>query len=199
MADPFTASMAISAGASAGSGILGAFGADAEGKANAAAYRYKAGLAMMNAKINKQNASWSREAGGVNAMESGLKSGQDIAGTKVRQAGSGFDVNTGSSAAVRESQGKAAAFDQDMIRYDASKTAYGYEVKAAADEAEAKMMNSAAEGAEKAGKLKMFSSILGSASSVAGKWSQFSSLSGNSGGNIGLFDNGWGAPPTFRY
>ncbi len=186
MADPMTAMTAISMGASAGGALLGANSAVAEGESSAAMYRYKSGLALMNQRINKQNAAWATEAGGINAMESGLKSRQEIGGTKARQGASGFDVNTGTNEAVRESQGKAAAFDQDMIRYDASKTAYGYEAKAASDEAESKMMDAAAVNAKKAGRIKAISSILGGASSVASKWSQGSQLgmwgSGSSGG-----------------
>lgn len=196
--DPATAG--ISLGLNAASGIMGAIGANAEGESNAAAYRYKAGLALMNQKINKQNADWAREAGGINAMEAGLKSRQEIGQTKVQQAASGFDVNRGSPAEVREAQGRAAAFDQEMIRYDASKTAYGYEAKAAADEAESRMMESAAQNARKAGRIKAFTSILGGASSVASKWSQ-GNLSGMFGGdsaNIGVFDsNNYGAAPTW--
>lgn len=172
--DPASSSVlgTIGFGANVGGGILGALGALQTGDAQAGSYQYKAGLALMNQRINKQNAAWATEAGGINAMESGLKSGQEIAGTKVHQAGGGFDVNSGSNEAVRESQGEAAAFDQKMIRYDASKTAYGYEAKAASDEAEATMDIAAADNARKAGKIAAVSSILGAASSVSGKWMQ---------------------------
>lgn len=175
---------AISIGTSVAAGGIGAFGALSEGEAGAASARYKAGLALQNQKINKQNADWAREAGGINAMQSGLKSRQMIGETKVKQAASGFDVNAGSPAEVREAQGEAAKFDQDMIRYDASKTAYGYEVKAAGDEAESKLQERAAENAKRSGRIKAFSSILGSASSVAGKWSQanMTGMFGSGGG-----------------
>lgn len=178
MADPLTM---VSMGASAGGAIIGAIGAGQSASASAGAYRYKAGLALMNQRINKQNAAWAREAGDINAMESGLKSRQGIGATKVQQAASGLDVNTGTGAQVREDQGAVAKFDQDMIRYDASKTAYGYEVKAATNEAEAHMMDAAASNAEKAGKLGILSSILGGASSVSSKWLQ--------GQQLGMFSS----------
>lgn len=189
MADPaILGTMAIIG--SAGSAITGAIGAGQSASASASAYKYKAGLALMNQRINKQNAAWAREAGDINAEISGVKSRQEIGATKVRQAASGLDVNTGTAAQVREDQGAVAKFDQDMIRYDASKTAYGYEAKAASDEAEAHMMEAAAKNAGKAGTLGIVSSILGGATSVASKWMQGQQLGvwGSSGGGGSNYD-----------
>ena len=160
----------IGIGTKVAGSIMGAVGADFSADASSEAYKYKAGIALMNQRISKQNAAWAREAGDINAEMSGIKSRQQIGGTKVHQAASGLDVNTGTAAQVREDQGAVAKFDQDMIRYDASKTAYGYEAKAAADEAEAQMDMAASSNAKKAGKLGVISSILGGASSVADKW-----------------------------
>lgn len=189
---------AIGIASGVASGGLGAVGSLMSGDANAGAYKYKSGLALMNQRINKQNASWATEAGETNAMESGLKSRQDIAGTKVHQAGSGFDVNSGTAASVRDTQGKVAEFDENMIRYDASKTAYGYEAKASADEAESRMDLAAADNASKAGKINAFSSILGGASSVSSKWLQGSQLWGGASGSIGTFDpNNYGKAPNW--
>lgn len=183
MADPVTLGTIAIIG-SAGSAVTGAIGAGQSASASAASYRYKSGLALMNQRINKQNAAWAREAGDINAEISGVKSRQEIGATKARQGASGLDVNTGTAAQVRADQGAVAKFDQDMIRYDASKTAYGYEAKAAADEAESRMMNAAARSAEKAGKLSIFSSILGGAASVSSKWMQANQIGmfGGSGG-----------------
>lgn len=198
--DPFSATAlgGLGMAASAGGGVLSAFGSLMSGDANASAYRYKSGLALMNQRINKQNASWASEAGETNAMESGLKSRQDIAGTKVHQAGSGFDVNSGTASEVRDTQGKTAEFDENMIRYDASKTAYGYEAKASADEAESHMMNAAADNASKAGKIGAFTSILGGASSVSSKWLQGSQIWGGATGSVGTFDpDNYGKAPNW--
>lgn len=193
-----TALSTVALGTSAGGGVLGAFGSLMSGDANADAYKYKAGLALMNQRINKQNASWALEAGETNAMESGLKSRQEIGSTKVHQAGSGFDVNSGTASEVRDTQGKTAEFDENMIRYDASKTAYGYEAKAAADEAESHMDLAAADNASKAGKINAFSSILGAASSVSSKWLQGSQIWGGASGSIGTFDpDNYGKAPNW--
>lgn len=201
MADPISITAGIGMAASAGGGILGAIGSQAQGAANAAMYRYKSGVALINQQINKQNASWALQSGDISAEEKGLKGGQQIALTEVEQAASGFDVNTGSGSRVRGSQVAASQFDQELIRWDAAKTAYGYETKAATDVAESQMDLQAASQSQKAGWLGAMSSILGGVSSVASKWSQASQIgigSGGSSGSIGTFDpSNFGAAPTW--
>jgi len=193
MTDPVTGGMAaVGLASTIGGAITGAVGAGETASAQASMYQYKAGLALMNQRINKQNAQWARQSGDINAEEAGLKAGQDIANTKVVQSGSGVDVNTGTAADVRDTQVKVAGFDQDVIRFDAAKTAYGYETKAAGDEAEANLDYMAADNAKKAGNINIFSSILGGASSVASKWSQAKTtgLFGGSSSNGGFDPNG---------
>jgi len=162
-------------------GIVSGLGAKSAAESSASAYRYKAQVALFNQKINKQNAQWALDAGETTAMESGLKSRQDIADTKVHQAASGFDVGSGTPEAVRDTQEEVAAFDQDTIRFNAKKTAYGYEAKAQSDAAEAALDESAAKSASTAGTFSMVSSFLGAGSGVASKWMQ--------GNQIGM----WGA------
>src|SRR5258708_2576513 len=102
MADPITLAAGVGMASSAAWGILGGIGASESASATAGAYRYKAGVALLNKQINEQNARWALDSGGISAIESGMKSRQDVANTKVAQASSGFDVNTGTSEAVRE-------------------------------------------------------------------------------------------------
>src|SRR5712664_13396 len=172
MVDPITASVGIGMAASAAGGILGGIGAKQSGEANAAAYHYKAGVALINKQINEQNASWATQAGGTKAMISGLKSRQQIASTKVVQSGSGFDVNSGSNERVRDTQTDVAQYDQNVISWDAAKTAWGYETKATTDVAEANLDQMAAKTSEEAGTLGMWGSFISGAGNVAGKWMQ---------------------------
>lgn len=202
MADPISigASAAIGLGSTVLGSFLGAKGAEDTAGAQAQMFQYKAGMALMNQRINKQNAQFARDAGDINAEEAGLKDAQNIAETKVKQSASGLDVNTGSNATTRESQAYAAKFDQDAIHFDAAKTAYGYEAKAAGDEAEANLDMFAASNAKTAGDINAMSSILGGVSSVATKWSQASTsgLFSSKPGPIGTFDpENWGAAPTW--
>lgn len=170
------ASPAAMGGASMGlqaiGGIVSGIGAKQSADASASAYRYKAQVAMFNKQINEQNARWALDAGETSSMESGLKSRQEIANTKVVQAASGFEVGGGTAEAVRDTQQEVAAFDQNVIRWDAKKTAYGYDVKAQTNEAEANLDTMAAKGAEDAGTIGMITSFLGAASGVADKWTK---------------------------
>jgi len=172
MADPITAIAGVGMGASAVGGILGGIGAKETGEANARAYRYKAGVALLNKQINEQNASWATQAGGAKAEVEGLKSKQQIGETKVVQSASGFDVNSGNNEKVRETQTDVAQYDQNVIRWDAAKTAYGYETKATTDVAEANLDQMAASQSEEAGFLGMIGSFISGAGNVAGKWMQ---------------------------
>lgn len=195
---------AISIGSTLLSGAIGGAGASFSADASANAFNFKAGIAKLNADINKQNASWALNSGGIKAANYGLKAGQEIADTKVVQAASGLDVNSGSKSAVRDTQADVAKYDQDLIRADAAHTAHGYEVKAAADSAEAELDRTSASNAGKAGKLGILSSVIGTASSVASKWSQGNTIgmwSGGGKGPIGTFDNGGnsGGTPNWAY
>ncbi len=171
MADPLTLGTVAAVGSGIG-GIVQGIGAKFSGEAQGAAYRYKAGVALLNKQINEQNANWALESGDIKAEEEGLKAREEIGQTKVVQAASGIDVNTGSAAAVRDTQTKVAQFDQNVISWDASKTAWGFESKAATDLAESRLDLTAADTAKQAGILGEIGSFIGGASSVAGKWYQ---------------------------
>lgn len=195
---------AMAIGSSLLSGIVGGAGASFSSGASADAFNFKAGIAKLNADINKQNASWAINSGAIKAENYGLKAGQEIAETKVVQAASGLDVNSGSKEAVRDTQSTVAKFDQNQIRADAAHTAYGYETKAAADSMEAELDRTSAVNAGKAGKLGILSSVIGTASSVASKWTQGNTIgmwSEGGKGPIGTFDNGGnsGGTPNWGY
>lgn len=179
---------AISIGSSLLSGAIGGAGASMSANASADAFNFKAGIAKLNSDINKQNASWAINQGAIKATNYGLKAGQEIADTKITQAASGLDINSGSKEAVRDTQQTVAAYDQGLIRADAAHTAHGYEVKAQSDSLEASMDTASASNAKKAGALGVLSSVIGTASSVASKWTQGNTLgmwSGSGGGSAG--------------
>src|ERR1700757_4903255 len=173
MADPISM---VAIGSSVAGGIVSGLGANEAGQAQAQAYQYKAGVAQLNKQISQQNANWALQSGDISAEEKGLAAGQEIATTKVAQAASGLDVTGGTAEAVRQSQTAAASFDQNIIRWDAAKTAYGYEAKAATDQAESSLDIMAAAQAKEAGQISMISSFLGGASSVSSKWLQGKSV-----------------------
>lgn len=188
MADPVSISVmaGVSMASGAAGGILGAVGNMFQGDANKQMYQYKAGIAMLNKTIDTQNASWAEQAGETQAEESGLKSGQTIASTKVAQSAGGADVNSGTNAGIRASQGAASQFDQNVIRWNAAKTAYGYNAKATMDQAEANLDIAGGDNAETSAQIAALGSIIGATSSVSSKWLQGKTLGIGSGSGSGL-------------
>lgn len=180
MASPVSIGTGVLGAISIGSSILGgaaqAAGAQESAAATANMYQYKAGVALINKQINEQNARWALDAGDIQAEESGLRSRSEISQTKANQAASGLDVNSGSAVMVRDSQQKVAAFDQNVIRWDAAKTAYGYETKAMTDEAESNLDIMAGKQVRIAGTLGVASSFINTAGTVASKWMQAKSV-----------------------
>ena len=195
MADPFTAGMAaIGMATSAAGGILSAQGASSEGAANATMYKYKAGIARMNAQINRQNSDYTLDAGEAAAVRSGLSTRFTIAKQKTAQAANGFDVNTGSNADVRESTRDLGVVDQNTIRTNAGRKALGHRNAAAGLDAEAAMDDVASSNAQKSGQMKALGTLIGTAGSVASKWGQASETFGGGTSRIKL----WGPSQEFQ-
>ncbi len=176
--------LGVSIGASVLGGITSAFGAASKGASDQAMFNYQAGVAQLNKRIALQNADYTREAGGTVAYQSGLKTAQTVAQQKVAQSASGIDVNTGSAATVRADTTKLGQLDQETIRQNYAKKAYGYEVEAATKEAESKADIVAGQQASKAASINIASSILGTVSSVSSKW-----LQGSQAGMFGKSDS----------
>lgn len=167
MADPVTA---IGLGSTALGGITGAIGSIFGGDAQAAMYRYQAGIAQMNAQIARQNASYEMALGETQAQMEGMKTRAQISQTRASQGAGGLDVNTGTNASVRQSELELGQFDQSMIRSNAARRAYGDEVEAVQDTAQSQLDMYAAKTSQTSGFLGAFTSILGAGGSFSSKW-----------------------------
>jgi hypothetical protein len=172
---------AASLGTSIFGSLLGAAGAQQQGKAQSAQYGYQAGMALINKQIAEQNANYAATTGEMTARDVGMKGAQQEGQIIASQASSGLDVNSGSAKQVQKSQSTISQLDMDTIRMNAAKTAYDYETQAQSRGASAQMDLMAGTDASKAAGLNVTSSLVGGASSVASKWLQ--------GNQMGL----WGA------
>lgn len=188
MADPFSVAQGAGMGLSAIGTITKMFGGNAEAESVSKMHAYKAGLARQNAAILRQNSDWTVEAGERNASLSGLTTGFRIGGIKTAQAASGFDVNEGTPAEVREAQRKTGYEDQSTIRREAGRKALGFRNQAAGLDAEAAMEDQASANARKSGKLGMISTLLGGAGSVADRWAKWSKVGGSASSGITTYD-----------
>lgn len=180
MADPISMIAIGGMAASAAGGIVGAIGSLTSGEANANMYNYQAGIARMNANINKQNADYARAAGEVEAQEKGMHTRYVIGEQKVAQGAGNIDVNRGSAAEVRASQHEVGLEEQGIVRSNAARKAYGYEVEAAQAEAQSNVYGMASRQSRTAGRIGAVTSILGAASSVSSKWLDYKTKFGNS-------------------
>lgn len=156
--------------------MTSAAGAQYQGQAQSNMYTYQAGLADMNAKIAKQNAEYAGKVGEVEAQQSGEKTAAQIATTKAIQGASGLDVDRGSPVDIRTSEREIGQENEGIIRANAARKAYGFEVDAANQEAQSNMYKTSASTASTTGKIGFMGSILGGAASVSSKWLQGSSV-----------------------
>jgi hypothetical protein len=172
-------------GATALGGATSAAGSIMGGQSQAAMYQYQSGVALMNQQIAKQNADYAVYSGEVEAQRQGIKTREEIGQTIAQQGAGNLAVGSGSNARVVESERRVGAQDAALIRSDAAKRAYGYEVEALKYGAESTLDLMAGEKSKTAGYIGAASSLLGAAGSVSSKWLQASSVGlvgGKSGG-----------------
>ncbi len=186
MADPVSATIAgIGLASSASGGIMGAIGSSYSGKANKAMYDYQAGIADINRRVAEQDAQYTRIAGEREAEIAGLKGREIVGATKAGFGAGNIDPTRGSAVNVLKSEATVNAANLNMIRANAAKKAYGFEVTAAEDTAQGRLFTMAGDTSMTAGEIGATSSLLGAVGSVSSKWLQGrqQGLWGGSGNN----------------
>jgi len=163
----------LSTAATVAGGVTAAAGAGVAAVGSYNAYSYKAAVAKNNAAIARENATYSLTSGDIQARNQGLKDRFQLANILTKQSGAGLDVNTGSALATRESQGWANIKNQEMIRANAQRKAYGYGIEEQNALAESRADKSAGTNALVAGGLNVLGSLVGTAGSVSDKWMKF--------------------------
>jgi hypothetical protein len=185
-------------GASLGLQLLGGMNqADAarqKADTDAAAYRYRAQVAENNAKISEENARLETAAGEANTEQALLRGRARVGQIKAAQAASGVEINSGSSATISEAASELAMLDAMTIRSNSARKAYGYQVEATSQRANAQLGEASARNAQIAGDYAVTGSLLGTAAGMFGKLSQWNSKGGNV---LPTFDNApadvWGS------
>lgn len=170
--DPVSAIAVGSMAMTAAGAAVNAFGQYEGGQAQAAYYNYKAGVAQVNQKIAQQNADYARYAGEVQAQGAGMKTRADVGAATAIKGASGLDVRTGSAARTIQSISDIGHENIAIIRSNAAKKAYGYEVQAMQEGAEAQLDVFGGKQAKVAGTIGAIGSLLGGAGSVSSKWLQ---------------------------
>lgn len=172
MADPITLATIAIVGSAAAS-TVGAAGAAYTGFASYQSYKYQSGVAEVNQRIAKQNAEFSRAVGESKAETSGMKTRQIVGETIAKQGSSGFRAGESSGGDVVTSEKMLGEAEQDTIRSNAARAAYGHEVEAVNFGAQSELYKNAATSSAISGGINATSSLLGGASSVSSKWLQY--------------------------
>ncbi len=129
-------------------GTLGAFGAYTKGHAAAQAANYNAQIAIQNAKQQKQNATIASQSGAQQVAMQGLKTRAAVGSEIANQAASGVNVHSGSALDTQVSSHEIGMLDALQIRGNATREAFGYQVKAANEEAQSNLDKYAAKSDE---------------------------------------------------
>ena len=98
-----------------------------------------------------------------------------------------IDVNSGTAALVQGSEISVGAQNEAVLRSNAARRAYGFQVQAAEDTAQGQVATLQAQQDITRGQIGAEASLLGTAGSVADKWFKFKSLipPGASGDDFG--------------
>lgn len=179
----------LSIGGSAGGTALGLFGNAFKGLASSSMYKYQAGISRMKEEIDRQNANFAFAAGEKEAGIAGLRGRFQMGKIITGQAAHNIDVGKGSALAVQEGQRTISQMDQATIRDNAARKAYGYDVAAAGDEAQARSYDMASKFSLAQIPFDMGSTLLTGSTSVADKWlqaKQYGVPGYNGSGNNGI-------------
>ena len=169
----FPAALAgVGMGASALGGVTGAIGSLFQGQAQANMYNYQAGVAQVNAQIAKQDATYATQGGEVEAQQSGMRTRAEVGATRAGFGAGNLAISSGSPSKVIASETEIGQQNEALIRANAAKRAYGFEVGAAGDIAQAGAYRAAAKTSLAAGDIGAVSSIIGGAGQVSSKWLQ---------------------------
>jgi hypothetical protein len=163
MADPLTVIALAGAAVSA----FGKYMGMESQSANAA---YQSQVAANNARVARENAVLTAEAGETAATNIMLKTRSQVGTALATQGASGVNVNTGSSAKVRGAMGEMGVLDAMTARGEYAKRAWGYESQATGFAAESGLLKSEAEQADEMAPVAALGTLLSGASAAGGAY-----------------------------
>jgi len=157
---------ALSTGLSTVGGVLGAVGTYQQGM-------FQSKIATYNAQLAEQGKEAALTAGSnaesIKRMQTGKLVGEEAAA----QAAGGVDVGGGSAEQVRNATKVSGEMDALNIRYNAARSAYGYQQEAFSDLLQAQSARQSAVSGLVGGIFKAGSSFISGASSLTDKWLQY--------------------------
>lgn len=170
--DPASLALIGMAAGAAGSGVK-AFGSYEGGQATQAQMAYQAQVAQNNAIIAQRNAQWDIQAGEAAANDRGMKTRAQAGTATANLAASGVATGVGSAGQAVAGIKEIGMLDSLRIRSNASRQAYGDEVQATSDKAQAQLDTMEGQQAAEGGDLGALGSLLSGAGTAAGQYGQY--------------------------
>jgi len=149
------------------SGIMGAGGQYQQGRAEAAAYEAQAAASERNAQQAAIQAENARQQGMVEEERSNKQFNQLKGQQRAVMAANGLDGSSGTASAILQDTVQAREEEATWIRRDAHLKKWGFQNEKYQYLWDGKMQKAAAKNAKKSAKLNMFSTLLGTAASMA--------------------------------
>lgn len=163
----------IMLGTSVAGGLTQAQGAQQQGAAAAAQNQYLAQVAANNQIIAEQNAEQAEQRGGRLAEMKELETAGRLGAVTAAAGASGLDTTSGSPLRLAADTKAMGELDARMIRYNASREAYGYRTQGVGYAAQAQLDEMAGSNALRAGQLEAIGSVIGAGANVADKWAKY--------------------------
>jgi hypothetical protein len=163
----------ISIGATVIGGAVNMMGQMQQASASASAANYQAQVARNNQTIAEQNATYSRQAGVVEAEQQSQRTARLVGAEIAGQGASGIDPTTGSPAEVVKGTREMGRLDTLNLVQNAELRARGFNIEASNQGANAGLLTQQASNARTAGMFGAAGSLLTAGSSVADKWAKF--------------------------
>ena len=172
---PFTTAQRLDMGGALISGGMSAGGQLAQGNALNARAVYQAAQITQNAELARRTASEIESAAGVAIQERGQETEQLIAMQKAQLAGKGVVVDQDTALNLIDQAVRLGTLDKLTLSKNAERQAMAARIQASQFDDQAALQLAAGKDAKKAGKIAAFSTLLGTASTVASKWYTYDS------------------------
>ena len=156
----------LTSGLSILGGGLQAISSITQGNAASENAQFQSEIAKQNQKIGNMNAQQATQVGEAQTEQQQQKTRATVGAIQAAQGASGIDVNSGSAVDVRSSASELGELDALTIRSNAARTAYGFEVNAQNQGAEAELLQQESQQAQIGGDLGAGGSLLSGASSA---------------------------------
>ena len=151
-----------------GGALLNGIGKVVEGRANAKALEFQAGISEMNRRIAEAQAERSLERGAVEQQEVDFTNLAHMGQQRAIQGSSGVAINSGSAVKARANAAVLARLDALRVREGAAQEAYGHRVSALGFKMDTELKMKGAKQSRVAGWLGAAGSLITGAARVGG-------------------------------